>query len=176
MQRIVQLPSAERATILTIINDAAHVYKEVIPRDRWKEPYMSIEELAEEIEAGVQFYGLVQEGTVLGVAGIQHCDGVDLIRHCYVSTRFQRRGIGSTLLQHIIRLTQTPEVLVGTWEAATWAIRFYEQRGFELVSREEKDRLLQRYWNIPQRQIETSVVLKRDARREQTVSKISKWR
>ncbi|MGZ7208245.1 MAG: GNAT family N-acetyltransferase, partial [Halobacteriota archaeon] len=96
-----------------------------------------------------------------GVAGIQHCDGVDLIRHCYVSTRFQRQGIGSALLQHLTRLTHTPEMLVGTWEAAKWAIRFYERQGFELVSREEKDRLLQRYWDIPQRQIETSVVLKR---------------
>ncbi|MGZ4937030.1 MAG: GNAT family N-acetyltransferase, partial [Halobacteriota archaeon] len=96
MQRIVQLPPANRATVLTIINDAAaHAYKGAIPQDRWKEPYMSAEELAEEMKAGVQFYGLVQEGSVLGVAGIQHCDGVDLIRHCYVSTRFQRQGIGS---------------------------------------------------------------------------------
>ncbi|MGZ4934816.1 MAG: GNAT family N-acetyltransferase [Halobacteriota archaeon] len=162
MQRIVQLPPANRATVLTIINDAAaHAYKGAIPQDRWKEPYMSAEELAEEMKAGVQFYGLVQEGSVLGVAGIQHCDGVDLIRHCYVSTRFQRQGIGSALLQHLTRLTHTPEMLVGTSEAAKWAIRFYERHGFELVSREEKGRLLQRYWNIPQRQIETSVVLKR---------------
>ena len=176
MQRIVQLPLAEGATVLTIINDAARAYNGVIPPDRWKEPYMSAEELAEEIEAGVQFYGTVQEGLALGVAGIQHCDGVDLIRHCYVSTRFQRQGIGSALLRYLMRFTHSPEVLVGTWEAATWAIRFYERHGFELVSREEKDRLLQQYWNIPRRQIETSVVLKRDTRREKTVSEISKRR
>ncbi len=176
MQRIVQLPYDERATVLAIINDAARAYKDVIPHDRWKEPYMSIEELAKEIEAGVQFYGLVQERTVLGIAGIQHCDGVDLIRHCYVSTRFQRQGIGSALLRYLTRVAHTPEVLVGTWEAATWAVRFYERHGFELASREEKDKLLQQYWNIPQRQIETSVVLKRDTRREKAASEMSKRR
>ncbi len=121
---------------------------------------MSAEELACEIDAGVQFYGLVQEETMLGIAGIQHWDDVDLIRHCYVSTPFQRGGIGSALLRYLMGLTRTPEVLVGTWEDAIWAIQFYKRHGFELVSREEKDRLLQRYWNIPERQIETSVVLK----------------
>ncbi len=160
MQRIVPSPPTDNAAILTIINDAARAYCGVIPDDRWKEPYMSAEELAEEVGEGVQFYGLVQEGTMLGVAGIQHCDDVDLVRHCYVSTRFQRRGIGSTLLQYLMDLTRTPEVLVGTWEAATWAVEFYERHGFGLVSREEKDRLLRQYWNIPERQIETSVVLK----------------
>lgn len=160
MQQIVPLLPAHRATVLTIINDAARAYKGVIPHDRWKEPYMSAEELASEIEAGVQFYGLVQEGTVLGIAGIQHCDEVDLIRHCYVSTRFQRGGIGSALLRYLVGLTHTSKVLVGTWEDAVWAIQFYQRHGFELVSREEKDRLLQRYWNIPERQIETSVVLR----------------
>ncbi len=121
---------------------------------------MSAKELADEMKAGVEFYGLVQEETMLGVAGIQHCDEVDLIRHCYVHTRFQRTGIGSALLQYLMGLAHTRTVLVGTWEAATWAIQFYERHGFELVSREEKDRLLNQYWNIPQRQIETSVVLK----------------
>ncbi len=161
MQRIVQVLPSQTASILTIINDAARAYQGVIPYGRWKEPYMSVGELTEEVEAGVQFYGLEQECTLLGVAGIQRCEDVDLIRHCYVRTRFQREGIGSALIQYLIGFTNTAEVLVGTWEAATWAIRFYKRLGFELVSREEKDRLLQRYWNIPQRQIETSVVLKR---------------
>ncbi len=160
MQRIIPLGPTDRATILTIINDAAHAYEGVSPQDRWKEPYMSAEELAEEMEAGVRFYGVVQEGTVLGVAGIQHCDGVDLIRHCYVSPRFQRRGIGGALLRYLMGCTHTPEVLVGTWEAATWAVQFYERHGFARVSREKTDRLLRLYWNIPQRQVETSVVLK----------------
>ncbi len=138
MQRIIPLRPTDRASILTIINDAARAYEGVIPQDRWKEPYMSAEELAEEIETGVRFYGLVQEGTMLGVAGIQHCDGVDLIRHCYVSTRFQRAGIGSALLRYLMGCTHTPDVLVGTWEAARWAVQFYERHGFELVHREEK--------------------------------------
>ncbi len=160
MQRIVPLSSAHSATVLATINDAASAYKGVIPHDRWKEPYMSNKEVVDEIEAGVEFYGLVQERTTLGVAGIQHCDEVDLIRHCYVHTRFQRRGIGSALLQYLVGLSRTCDILVGTWEAATWAIQFYERHGFELVSRAEKDSLLRQYWGIPQRQIETSVVLK----------------
>ncbi len=160
MQRIMPLYPTDNMAILRIVNDAARAYEGVIPQDRWKEPYMSAEELAEEIGAGVRFYGVVQEGTVLGVAGIQHCDGVDLIRHCYVSTRFQRTGIGSALLRYLMDQTRTPDVLVGTWEAARWAVQFYERHGFELVSREETDRLLRLYWNIPQRQVETSVVLK----------------
>ncbi len=143
-----------------IINDAARAYKGVIPHDRWKEPYMSAEELTDEIDDGVQFYGLAHDGSLLGIAGIQYFEDVDLIRHCYVCTDFQRQGVGSALLRYLMGLTHAPRVLVGTWEAATWAIRFYERYGFELVSREEKDRLLQRYWSIPQRQIETSVVLK----------------
>ncbi len=160
MQGIVELLPAHRAAILTTINDAAHAYEGVIPHDRWKDPYMSAEELADEIGAGVQFYGWVHGDTVRGIAGIQHCDDVDLIRHCYVSTDFQRQGVGSTLLRYLIGLTYAPDILVGTWKDATWAIRFYKRHGFELVSREEKDRLLQRYWDIPQRQIEISVVLR----------------
>jgi GNAT superfamily N-acetyltransferase len=160
MTRIVKLLSVNRSAILEVINDAARAYKDVIPQDRWQEPYTSAEELADEIEAGVQFYGYSKEGVLLGIAGIQHFSDVDLIRHCYVRTDFQRQGVGSHLLRYLLRHSDTPEVLVGTWEAAMWAIRFYERHGFELVSREEKDRLLQKYWTIPQRQIETSVVLK----------------
>jgi GNAT superfamily N-acetyltransferase len=146
--------------ILEVINDAAQAYKGVIPDDRWKEPYMSAEELKEEIEAGVRFYGWVEGGDLLGVAGIQALEDTTLIRHAYVLPRYQRKGIGKKLLEYLLGLTETPQVLVGTWADATWAIRFYEKHGFELVSSGEKDRLLRKYWNIPDRQIETSVVLR----------------
>jgi len=146
--------------ILKVINDAAQAYQGVIPDDRWKEPYMSAGELREEIEAGVRFYGCVEGGHLLGVAGIQALEDTTLIRHTYVLPGCQRKGIGKRLLKYLIGLAQTPEVLVGTWVDATWAIRFYEKHGFKLVSSREKDRLLRTYWNIPERQIETSVVLR----------------
>jgi len=146
--------------ILAVINDAAQVYQGVIPDDRWKEPYMSADELREEIEAGIRFLGWVEADHLLGVAGIQAIKDTTLIRHTYVLTKQQRGGIGSRLLKHLMNLARTPELLVGTWADATWAIRFYEKHGFELVSPREKDRLLRAYWNIPDRQIKTSVVLK----------------
>ena len=146
--------------ILKVINDAAQAYKGVIPSDRWKEPYMSAKELKEEIEAGVRFFGWMEGDHLLGVAGIQPVKDTTLIRHTYVATKCQRKGIGSRLLEHLLSLAKTPEILVGTWADATRTIRFYEKHGFKLVSPEEKDRLLRTYWNIPDRQIETSVVLK----------------
>ncbi len=145
---------------LRVINDATQAYKGVIPDDRWREPYMSAEELAAEIEAGVRFFGWIEDGRLLGVAGIQAIKDTTLIRHAYVLTKCQRKGIGSRLLRHLLGLAKTPEILVGTWADATWAIRFYEKHDFKLVSPEEKDRLLQTYWSIPDRQVETSVVLK----------------
>jgi GNAT superfamily N-acetyltransferase len=147
--------------ILQVINDAAQAYQGVIPDDRWKEPYMSAEELREEIEAGIRFYGWMEGGHLLGVTGIQALKDTTLIRHAYVLPGCQRKGIGTRLLEYLIGLAETPEVLVGTWADATWAIRFYEKHGFKLVSSREKDRLLQTYWNIPERQIETSVVLRK---------------
>ena len=147
-------------SILRVINDAAQVYKGAIPEDRWKEPYMSAEELRTEIEAGVRFYGWMENDNLLGVMGIQSVKDTTLIRHSYVLTKYQRRGIGGKLLGHLKSLVKTPDILVGTWQDATWAIRFYEKYGFKLVSRKEKDRLLRKYWNIPDRQVETSVVLK----------------
>jgi GNAT superfamily N-acetyltransferase len=159
MTRIFELLSVHKPAILEVINDAARAYQGIIPEDRWKEPYMSAEELDKEVKTGVRFYGWVKEDTLLGVAGIQYCGDVDLIRHCYVFTD-QGQGIGSALLWCLLNLARASEVLVGTWEDATWAIRFYERHGFVLVSNEEKDRLLQRYWTIPERQIDTSVVLR----------------
>lgn len=146
--------------ILKIINDAAQAYKGVIPDDRWKEPYMSAEELRREIEASVRFFGCVQGGHLLGVTGIQSLRDTTLIRHAYVLPGYQRQGIGTKLLEYLIGLAETQEILVGTWADATWAIQFYEKHGFKLVSPREKDRLLRTYWNIPERQIETSVVLR----------------
>ncbi len=154
------LLSSDSDAILKVINDAAQAYKGVIPADRWKEPYMSAGELKEEIEAGVRFFGWVEGGHLLGVAGIQALKDTTLIRHAYVLPGCQRKGIGRRLLEYLAGLAETPEVLVGTWADATWAIRFYEKYGFKLMSSREKDRLLRTYWNIPERQIETSVVLR----------------
>ena len=157
---ICRLSSSNLDSILNVVNDAAQAYKSVIPEDRWKEPYMSTEELKKEIESGVEFYGLMEGNVSVAVMGIQLVNDVTLIRHAYVLTDHQRRGIGENLLNHLVSLARTSEVLVGTWEAAHWATRFYEKHGFKLVSKEEKERLLRKYWNIPERQIETSVVLK----------------
>ena len=121
---------------------------------------MTARELQKEIEAGVQFFVWVEDEHLLGVVGIQPIRDTTLIRHAYVLTEYQKRGIGSELLEYLMGLAQTPEILVGTWADATWAIRFYEKYGFKLVSPEEKDRLLRTYWNIPERQVETSVVLR----------------
>ncbi len=154
-----RLQSSEFDSILNVVNDAAAVYRDVIPEDRWKEPYMSAEELRKEIESGVEFYGWKEDNVLVAVMGIQLVNDVTLIRHSYVLTSRQRRGIGKNLLNYLISLARTSKILVGTWEAAYWAINFYEKHGFRLVSQEEKNRLLRKYWNIPERQIETSVVL-----------------
>ena len=146
--------------ILTVVNDAAQAYKGVIPNDCWKESYMPSEELRQEIADGVEFYGWIENCVLVGVMGIQQVRDVTLIRHAYVLTSRQREGIGEKLLSHLLRLARTRVVLVGTWETAWWAVRFYLKHGFRLVSKEEKNRLLREYWNIPERQVETSVVLK----------------
>ena len=145
-------------TICAIINDAAEAYRGVIPVDRWHDPYMSREELQHEIQSGVRFWGYEEDGNLLGVMGIQDVKDVTLIRHAYVRTAKRGEGIGGKLLAELRKLTARP-VLIGTWAAATWAIRFYEKHGFTMVTPEEKDRLLKKYWSIPERQIETSVVL-----------------
>ena len=157
---ICRLSCVELSSILHVVNNAAEAYRGVIPEDRWKEPYMSTAQLREEIERGVQFYGWIEGKSLIGVMGIQPVNDITLIRHAYVLTNQQRRGIGEKLLNHLLHLAQTSEILVGTWEAAWWAISFYQKHGFTLASREESDRLLRKYWNIPERQVETSVVLK----------------
>jgi len=141
-----------------IINDGAQAYKGIIPADRWTEPYMSREKLQDEIDEGVVFWGYEEAGTLVGMMGIQRVRGVTLIRHAYVRTSSQKQGIGAQLLSHLREMANEP-VLIGTWADAVWAIRFYERHGFQVVGSEEKDRLLRKYWSIPERQIETSIVL-----------------
>ena len=153
-----QCNDSDFETIYSIINDAAKAYKGVIPNDRWKEPYMPREELQHEIDGGVVFWGYEEGGELIGVAGIQDVQAVTLIRHAYVRTARQNQGIGGQLLAELGKKTTRP-ILIGTWAVAHWAIRFYEKRGFRLVSAKEKDRLLKKYWSIPDRQVETSVVL-----------------
>jgi GNAT superfamily N-acetyltransferase len=148
----------ERAAILAIVNAAAGAYRGVIPADRWHEPYMPSLELDGEIAAGVVFWGYEADGALVGIMGIQRVGDVDLIRHAYVSPGSQGRGVGSALLE-LLAGSATRRTLVGTWAAAEWAIRFYRRHGFELVPPELKAELLKTYWTIPDRQVETSVVL-----------------
>jgi GNAT superfamily N-acetyltransferase len=157
-----KLATADFPVIFQIINEAAVAYKGKIPSDCYQTPYMPQAELEEEINSGVQFYGWVEEGKVVGVMGIQPVADVTLIRHAYTLTSHQRRGIGEKLLRYLLTLAQTKHVLVGTWEDATWAIGFYQKNGFTLLSRAETNKLLKRYWNINQRQIETSLVLQQE--------------
>jgi N-acetylglutamate synthase-like GNAT family acetyltransferase len=144
--------------IFEIINDAAQAYRGIIPADCWHEPYMTSVMLTREIESGVVFWGKEENGVLLGVMGIQDVLDVTLIRHAYVRTALRNRGIGAELLGRLRTLTTKP-VLIGTWAAATWAIRFYRRHGFDLLGDEEKSRLLRKYWSVSERQIETSVVL-----------------
>lgn len=144
--------------IFKIINDAAMAYKGIIPPDQWHEPYMTREELKAQIEDGVGFSCYVDGDEIIGVMGIQDKGDVALIRHAYVRTKRRNSGIGTILLRDLINRATKP-ILIGTWKAASWAISFYEKHGFSLVGEEEKDRLLKKYWAIPDRQVETSVVL-----------------
>jgi len=150
----------ERGAIFEIVNAAAEAYRGVIPEDRWHDPYMPMDELDGEIAAGVEFWGYADDGELLGIMGIQPVRDVNLIRHAYVVPESQGRGIGSALLEHLLGVATRP-MLVGTWTAAEWAIRFYERHGFEYVGTERTAELLREYWDIPERQIETSVVLAR---------------
>ena len=149
---------ADFAAVLAVVNDAAEAYRGAIPADRWHEPYMPAEELSAEIAAGVAFRLWVKDGDIVGVMGGQNVRDVFLIRHAYVRTARRRAGIGAALLADLIGRTDRP-VLIGTWAAAIWAVRFYQKHGFRLVTPAEKDRLLRTYWTVPPRQIATSVVL-----------------
>jgi N-acetylglutamate synthase-like GNAT family acetyltransferase len=144
-----------------IINDASIAYRGVIPEDRWHEPYMPKEELREQIADGVTFFCYCEEEYIVGVMGIQDKGAVSLIRHAYVRTTLRNKGVGGKLLESFIERSDKP-ILVGTWKAASWAICFYQKHGFTLVPEEEKNVLLRKYWKVPQRQVETSVVLKQN--------------
>jgi N-acetylglutamate synthase-like GNAT family acetyltransferase len=158
MHHIRRCRDDERAAILAIVNAAAEAYRGVIPADRWHEPYMPETELRQEIATGVEFWGLETDAGLIGVMGVQPVRDVDLIRHAYVKPGSQRSGVGAELIDQL-RRASTRRMLVGTWAAATWAISFYERHGFALVARERAAALLRTYWTIPERQIETSVVL-----------------
>lgn len=151
-------------TMLDIINSAAEAYRGVIPADRWHEPYMTAEYLRSEIDAGVRFSAYETDGELLGVMGIQDVADVTLIRHAYVRPNLQRSGVGGRLLRSLLAKATRP-VLIGTWADAHWAVAFYEKHGFSTVSLAEKTRLLHTYWDIPERQVETSVVLAQAATR-----------
>ena len=147
------------STLLEIINDAASAYKGNIPDDRYHEPYMSAQELKEQIADGIDFFCYTDnDAKVIGMMGIQHKQEVDLIRHAYVKTSARNKGIGGLLLEHLRKNSNKP-ILIGTWADASWAVGFYQKHGFRLVTKEEKSELLKKYWTIPERQVETSVVL-----------------
>jgi GNAT superfamily N-acetyltransferase len=160
MPSIRRCSDGEREAIFAIVNAAAEAYRGVIPADRWHDPYMPMSELEDEIAAGVEFWGYEEDAELLGIMGIQPLGEVDLIRHAYVLPASQGKGVGGALIAHLLGSATRP-MLVGTWAAAEWAIRFYRGHGFEQVSPARKDELLRTYWDIPERQIETSVVLER---------------
>jgi GNAT superfamily N-acetyltransferase len=145
-------------SIWSIVNDGALAYKGVIPADCWADPYMSRDELHDEMSDGVLFWGFEQNGALAGVMGLQYVQDVTLIRHAYVRRGSQKQGVGGHLLSHLRERSRGP-LLIGTWADAVWAIRFYEKHGFQVVPPEQKELLLRRYWKIPKRQMETSVVL-----------------
>jgi len=155
--------------IFEIINDATQAYKGIIPEDRWHEPYMSRAQLAHEIGDGVRFWGMTSGNRLVGVMGIQDKGDICLIRHAYVRTAQRQAGIGTTLLKHLQALATKP-ILIGTWIDASWAIRFYVKNGFRVLSKEETRSLLRTYWSIPERQVETSVVLADEAWKSEQVA------
>ena len=152
---------ADTSKILYIINNASLRYKGIIPDDCWHEPYMSEQELINEFTDGVRMYGYHHNNKLIGVIGAQEIKDIILIRHAYTLTSYQGRGAGSALLKYLLKENQNSRLLVGTWKNATWAIRFYEKFGFILHAKEETTLLLKKYWNIPSKQIENSVVLER---------------
>ena len=147
--------------ILKIINEASLKYKGIIPDDCWNEPYMSEQELINEFNYGVRMYGYHDNNVLVGVIGAQKVKDVILIRHAYTLSSYQGKGVGSTLLEHLLKKNKNSRLLVGTWKNATWAIQFYKKFNFVLHAKEEKTLLLKKYWNIPTKQIENSVVLEK---------------
>ena len=158
---ISEYKKTDTSKILHIINDASLKYKGVIPDDCWSEPYMSEQELISEFNDGVRIYGYHHNNILIGVIGIQEVKDVILIRHAYTLSLYQGKGIGGALLEYLLKKNRSARLLVGTWKNATWAIKFYKKFDFILHTKEETTLLLKKYWNIPTKQIENSVVLER---------------
>ena len=158
---IIEYTKSDSSKILYVINDAAAKYKGVIPDNCWHEPYMSDQELLNEFKDGVRMFGHLHNNQLIGVIGYQEIKDVVLIRHAYTLTTYQGKGTGSALLEFLLNKNQNSRLLIGTWKNAKWAIRFYEKFGFVLHAKEESSLLLKKYWNIPSKQIENSVVLER---------------
>jgi len=158
---ISEYKKTDTSKILNIINDASIKYKGVIPDDCWKEPYMLEQELVGEFNDGVRMYGYHHNNTLIGVIGVQEVKDVILIRHAYTLSSYQGKGVGSALLEYLLKKNKNSRLLVGTWKNATWAIQFYKKFDFILHTKEETALLLKKYWNIPKKQIENSVVLER---------------
>ena len=156
-----EFTKSDYSEILHVVNDAAERYKNVIPDNCWKDPYMPESELLEVFEEGVKMFGYVQDDKLISVMGFQEIMEVVLIRHAYTLTEYQGKGIGSTLLKYLLDRNKDSRLLVGTWRDAKWAIRFYEKFGFVLHEKKESNSLLEKYWNIPPKQIEYSVVLEK---------------
>jgi GNAT superfamily N-acetyltransferase len=158
---ISEYKKTDTSNILHVINDASLRYKGIIPDDCWHEPYMSKQELIDEFSDGVCMYGYHHNNILIGVIGIQEVKDVILIRHAYTLTTFQGKGTGSALLEYLLKKNQNSRLLVGTWRNAKWAIRFYEKFGFILHAKDQSTLLLKKYWKLPSKQIENSVVLER---------------
>ena len=158
---IKECTESEYSEILYIINDAAERYRNVIPDDCWKEPYMPERELLNAFEEKVQMFGYMQDDKLISVMGFQKIMDVVLIRHAYTLTEYQGKGAGSTLLKYLLDKNKGSRLLVGTWIDAKWAIKFYEKFGFVLHEKKESNTLLEKYWNIPPKQIEHSIVLEK---------------
>ena len=158
---IIEYTKSDNSKILYVINDAAAKYKGVIPDNCWHDPFMSDRELLNEFKDGVRMFGYLHNDQLIGVIGYQKIKDVVLIRHAYILTTYQGKGTGSALLEFLLNKNQNSRLLIGTWKSAKWAIRFYEKFGFILHTKEETTLLLKKYWNIPSKQIENSVLLER---------------
>ena len=152
---------SDSSKILYVINDAAIKYKGIIPDNCWHEPYMPEQELVNEFNDGVRMYGYHHNNKLIGVIGIQEVKDVILIRHAYILTSYQGKGAGTALLEYLLKKNQNSHLLVGTWQDATWAIRFYEKFGFILHAKDQSTLLLKKYWKISSNQIKNSIVLER---------------
>ena len=158
---ISEYTKSDTSKILHVINDASLRSKDIIPHDCWHEPYMSKQDLIDEFSDRFRIFGYHYDNKLIGVIGVQEVKDVILIRHAYTLISYQSKGMGSVLLEHLLKKNKNAHLLVGTWKNATWAIRFYEKFGFILQAKEQSTLLLKKYWKITSKQIKNSVVLER---------------